>query len=113
MISQITYLCSYPFFPFFTVNADFRKPIDQLKKACSRCFGFSIVWGIGRSSSQSSSTGHNSRDHPAGKGDTVILGKPSGNKATLRPALLERSLFLAPGRLSPEHKAVMESFSVN
>lgn len=79
LTSQITHLHSYPFFPFFTVNTDFRKPINQLKKACSRCFGFGIVWGVGRSSSQRSSTGDNCRDHPVEKGEMVILGKPSGN----------------------------------
>lgn len=73
------YVHSYPFFPFVTVNTDFREPINQLEKAGSRCFGFGIVWGIGGSSSQSGSTGDNSRDHPVGKGGTVILGKPSGN----------------------------------
>lgn len=109
----LIYLHTYPFFSFFAVNTDFRKPIDELKQACSRCFGFGIVWGVGRSSSQRSPTGHDCRDHSVGKVNMVTLGQPSGSCALCPNQHQERSLCLAPCRLLPEHKAVMEPLSLN
>jgi len=105
---------TYPFFSFFAVNTDFRKPVDELKQTCSRCFGFGVVRGVGRSSSQSSPTGHDCRDHSAEKVDVVTLGQPSGSCALqLDQHLWRGGLCPAPCRLLPEHKAVMEPFSLN